>query len=245
VVLEDGSMGRAAVPSGASTGAHEAVELRDGDKARYLGKGVQKAVAAVNGEIFDAVAAWTPSSRPRSTRPMTGLDGTPNKKRLGANAILGVSLAGGQGRRRIQRPAALSLCRRHLARTLPVPMMNIINGGVHADNPIDFQEFMIMPVGAKTFAEALRCGSEIFHTLASGLKKAGHNTNVGDEGGCRARTCRRRMARWNSSWPRSARLATRPAPMSCWRWTARPLNFSRMQVCLWRREQNPFAVRTG
>src|SRR5882724_9990311 len=155
VVLEDGSMGRAAVPSGASTGAHEAVELRDGDKARYLGKGVRKAVEAVNGEIFEALGDMAVEQQVQINQIMIDLDGTPNKSRLGANS----------------------------ARTLPVPMMNIINGGVHADNPIDFQEFMIMPVGAKTFAEALRCGSEIFHTLKSELKKAGHNTNVGDEGG--------------------------------------------------------------
>src|SRR5712672_2711733 len=183
VVLEDGSVGRAAVPSGASTGAHEAVELRDGDKTRYLGKGVQKAVAAVNGEIFDALSGMDAEQQVQIDQTMIGLDGTPNKSRLGANAILGVSLA-------VAKAAAESFdmpLYRYVggtsARTLPVPMMNIINGGVHADNPIDFQEFMIMPVGARTFAEALRCGSEIFHTLKSELKKAGHNTNVGDEGG--------------------------------------------------------------
>jgi enolase 1/2/3 len=183
VVLEDGSVGRAAVPSGASTGAHEAVELRDGDKARYFGKGVQKAVAAVNGEIFEALSDMEVEEQVRIDQIMIDLDGTPNKSRLGANAILGVSLA-------CAKAAAESLdmpLYRYVggtsARTLPVPMMNIVNGGVHADNPIDFQEFMIMPVGAKTFADALRCGSEIFHTLKSELKKAGHNTNVGDEGG--------------------------------------------------------------
>jgi enolase len=183
VVLEDGSMGRAAVPSGASTGAHEAVELRDGDKTRYLGKGVLKAVRAVNGEIFEAIGGMDAAHQVQIDETMIGLDGTPNKSRLGANATLGVSLA-------VAKAAAVS---RELplyryvggtsARTLPVPMMNIINGGVHADNPIDFQEFMIMPVAAGTFAEALRCGSEIFHTLRSELKKASHNTNVGDEGG--------------------------------------------------------------
>jgi enolase len=183
VVLEDGSMGRAAVPSGASTGAHEAVELRDGDKTRYLGKSVQKAVRAVNGEIFEAIGGMDGAHQVQIDETMIGLDGTPNKSRLGANAILGVSLA-------VAKAAAVSRdlpLYRYVggtsARTLPVPMMNIINGGVHADNPIDFQEFMIMPVAAPTFAEALRCGSEIFHTLRSELKNAGHNTNVGDEGG--------------------------------------------------------------
>ncbi len=183
VILEDGSLGRAAVPSGASTGAHEAVELRDGDKSRYLGKGVLKAVDAVNGEIYDALGGMDAEQQVQIDEIMIGLDGTANKSRLGANAILGVSLA-------VARAAAESYgmpLYRYVggtsARTLPVPMMNIINGGVHADNPIDFQEFMIMPVGASSFAEGLRCGAEIFHTLKSELKKAGHNTNVGDEGG--------------------------------------------------------------
>jgi enolase len=183
VTLEDGSFGRAAVPSGASTGAHEAVELRDGDKKRYLGKGVSKAVAAVNGEIFEALADMDAENQIAIDRAMIELDGTPNKARLGANAILGVSLAVAK--------AAADACALPLyryvggasARTLPVPMMNIINGGVHADNPIDFQEFMVMPVGASSFREALRMGAETFHTLKSALKKAGHNTNVGDEGG--------------------------------------------------------------
>ncbi len=183
VVLEDGSQGRAAVPSGASTGAHEAVELRDGDKARYSGKGVQKAVEAVNTEIFDAIGGMDAEEQVQIDETMIALDGTANKSRLGANAILGVSLA-------VAKAAADSFdmpLYRYVggtsARLLPVPMMNIINGGVHADNPIDFQEFMILPVGASSFAEALRCGAEIFHTLKAGLKKAGHNTNVGDEGG--------------------------------------------------------------
>jgi enolase len=183
VVLEDGSLGRAAVPSGASTGAHEAVELRDGDKGRYLGKGVLKAVDAINTEIFDAIGGMDVEDQVQIDQIMIDLDGTPNKSRLGANAILGVSLA-------VARAAAESFdmpLYRYVggtsARTLPVPMMNIINGGMHADNPIDFQEFMIMPVGAASFAEGLRCGAEIFHTLKSELKKAGHNTNVGDEGG--------------------------------------------------------------
>jgi enolase len=183
VTLEDGAFGRAAVPSGASTGAHEAMELRDGDKARYMGKGVTKAVAAVNGEIYEALADMDAEDQIAVDRAMIALDGTPNKARLGANAILGVSLAVAK--------AASNSCDLPLyryvggtsARTLPVPMMNIINGGMHADNPIDFQEFMVMPVGAPTFKEALRMGAEIFHTLKSALKKAGHNTNVGDEGG--------------------------------------------------------------
>ena len=183
VVLEDGSVGRAAVPSGASTGAHEAVELRDGDKARYLGKGVQKAVAAVNGEIFDALSDIAVEQQVHIDQIMIDLDGTANKSRLGANAILGVSLACAKAAAESFDMPLYRYVGGTSARTLPVPMMNIINGGVHADNPIDFQEFMIMPVGAATFAEALRCGSEIFHTLRAELKKAGHNTNVGDEGG--------------------------------------------------------------
>ena len=183
VTLEDGAFGRAAVPSGASTGAHEASELRDGDKARYLGKGVTKAVAAVNGEIYEALADMDAEDQIAIDKTMIALDGTPNKARLGANAILGVSLAVAKA---AAESAGLPLYRYvggAASRTLPVPMMNIINGGVHADNPIDFQEFMVMPVGASSFREALRAGAEIFHTLKSALKKAGHNTNVGDEGG--------------------------------------------------------------
>ncbi|MCC8983438.1 phosphopyruvate hydratase [Bradyrhizobium acaciae] len=183
VVLEDGSIGRAAVPSGASTGAHEAVELRDGDKSRYLGKGVEKAVAAVNGEIFEALADQAVEEQVAIDQIMIDLDGTPNKSRLGANAILGVSLACAKAAAESFDMPLYRYVGGTSARTLPVPMMNIINGGVHADNPIDFQEFMILPVGAASFAEALRCGSEIFHTLRGELKKAGHNTNVGDEGG--------------------------------------------------------------
>ena len=180
VTLEDGSMGRAAVPSGASTGAHEAVELRDGDKSRWLGKGVSKAVDSVNREIFDAIGA---EDQVMIDETMIALDGTPNKARLGANAILGVSLAVAKA---AAEASALPLYRYvggTSARVLPVPMMNIVNGGAHADNPIDFQEFMIMPVGATSILEAVRIGSEIFHTLKGALKKAGHNTNVGDEGG--------------------------------------------------------------
>jgi enolase len=183
VVLGDGSFGRAAVPSGASTGAHEAVEVRDGDKSRYGGKGVRKAVDAVNGEIFDAVSGMDAEDQRRLDAAMIELDGTENKSRLGANAILGVSLAAAKAQ-------AIS-CNLPLyryvggvsARILPVPMMNIINGGMHADNPIDIQEFMIMPTGADSFSEAVRMGAEIFHSLKGALKAAGHNTNVGDEGG--------------------------------------------------------------
>ncbi|MEO8667790.1 MAG: phosphopyruvate hydratase [Bauldia sp.] len=183
VILEDGSMGRAAVPSGASTGAHEAVELRDGDKARYFGKGVRKAVDAVNGEIFEAIGGMEAEGQIHIDETMMALDGTPNKSRLGANAILGVSLAVAKA---AAEAAALPLYRYvggANAHMLPVPLMNIVNGGVHADNPIDFQEFMIVPLGAHTFAEGLRMGAEVFHTLKKALKDAGHNTNVGDEGG--------------------------------------------------------------
>src|SRR3954467_12761511 len=165
VVLEDGSRGRAAVPSGASTGAHEAVELRDGDKKRYLGKGVSKAVASVNGEIFDAVGGLDAEAQAKIDETMIALDGTPNKARLGANAILGVSLAAAKAAAAANSLPLYRYVGGTSARLLPVPMMNIINGGVHADNPIDFQEFMILPVGAETFAEAVRIGSEVFHTL--------------------------------------------------------------------------------
>ncbi len=183
VILEDGSMGRAAVPSGASTGAHEAVELRDGDKGRYGGKGVLKAVAAVNEEIADALLGMPAEDQVDIDEALIELDGTKNKSRLGANAILGVSLAVAKA---ASEASGLPLYRYvggTQARVLPVPMMNIINGGAHADNPIDFQEFMIMPVGAPTLAEAVRMGAEVFHTLKAKLKAAGHNTNVGDEGG--------------------------------------------------------------
>jgi enolase len=182
VILEDGSMGRAAVPSGASTGAHEAVELRDGGK-RYLGKGVEKAVDAVNGEIFEAIGGMDAENQLHIDQTMIDLDGTPNKKRLGANAILGVSLAVAKAAAEASGLPLYRYVGGTSARLLPVPMMNIINGGVHADNPIDFQEFMVMPVGAPSLREAVRWGSEIFHTLKKGLKEAGHNTNVGDEGG--------------------------------------------------------------
>ena len=183
VVLEDGTLGRAAVPSGASTGAHEAVELRDGDKKRYGGKGVLKAVAAVNNEIFDAVGGMEAEAQAKIDETMIALDGTPNKARLGANAILGVSLAVAKAAAHANNLPLYRYVGGTAARLLPVPMMNIINGGAHADNPIDFQEFMVMPVGAQTFAEALRMGVEVFQTLKAALKDAGHNTNVGDEGG--------------------------------------------------------------
>jgi len=183
VTLEDGSMGRAAVPSGASTGAHEAVELRDGDKSRWGGKGVQKAVDAVNGEILDAVVGHEAEEQSEIDALLITLDGTENKGRLGANAILGVSLATAKA----ASDALGSPLYRYVggvsADLLPVPMMNIVNGGAHADNPIDFQEFMIMPVGAESFSEALRCGTEIFHALKSALHSAGLATGVGDEGG--------------------------------------------------------------
>jgi len=183
VILEDGSKGRAAVPSGASTGTHEAVELRDGDKARYDGKGVRKAVDAVNGEIYDALGGMDAEAQAKIDETLIALDGTPNKGRLGANAILGASLAVAKAAAAAKREPLYRYVGGTAARTLPVPMMNIINGGVHADNPIDFQEFMIMPAGAPSFAEALRAGSEIFQTLKTQLKAAGLNTNVGDEGG--------------------------------------------------------------
>src|SRR5580700_9140284 len=183
ITLDDGAFGRAAVPSGASTGAHEAVEKRDGDKARYGGKGVTMAVDAVNGEIFDALSGLDAEDQRRLDNLLIELDGTKNKSRLGANAILGVSLA-------VAKAAAISAdlpLYKYVggvsARVLPLPMMNIINGGAHADNPIDIQEFMILPTGADTFAEGLRMGAEIFHSLKAALKAAGHNTNVGDEGG--------------------------------------------------------------
>ncbi len=183
VTLEDGSMGRAAVPSGASTGAHEAVELRDGDKKRYMGKGVLKAVEAVNTEILDAIGGLDAEEQILIDETMIELDGTPNKARLGANAILGVSLAVAKAAADASTLPLYRYVGGTQARVLPVPMMNIINGGAHADNPIDFQEFMILPVGADSLAEAVRMGSEVFHTLKKALKDAGHNTNVGDEGG--------------------------------------------------------------
>jgi enolase len=183
VTLEDGSMGRAAVPSGASTGAHEAVELRDSDKSRWGGKGVGKAVDAVNGEIADEVVGLDAEDQAEVDRAMIALDGTDNKGRLGANAILGVSLANAKAAADARGLPLYRYVGGVDANLLPVPMMNILNGGVHADNGIDFQEFMVMPVGADSFAEALRCGAEIFHALKSALHQAGLSTAVGDEGG--------------------------------------------------------------
>ncbi|MCA1661841.1 MAG: phosphopyruvate hydratase [Novosphingobium sp.] len=183
VLLDEGSMGRAAVPSGASTGAHEAVELRDADKARWLGKGVTKAVAAVNGEISDAILGLDAEDQRTLDLAMIELDGTPNKARLGANAILGVSLAAAKAAASARGLPLYSYVGGVSAHVLPVPMMNIINGGEHADNPIDFQEFMIMPIGAPTLAEAVRWGAEVFHTLKKGLHDKGLATAVGDEGG--------------------------------------------------------------
>ena len=182
VVLEDGTRGRAAVPSGASTGAHEAVELRDGGE-RYGGKGVRKAVDAVNGEIFDALSGLTAHEQLKIDAIMRDLDGTENKGKLGANAILGVSLAVAKAAAAHHRMPLYRYVGGAGAHLLPVPMMNIVNGGEHADNPIDIQEFMVMPVGADSFSEGLRMGAEIFHALKKALAQAGHGTNVGDEGG--------------------------------------------------------------
>ncbi len=183
VILESGAFGRAAVPSGASTGAHEAVELRDGDAARYMGKGVLRAVEAVNEEITEAVLGMEAEDQTTLDAALIELDGTPNKARLGANAILGVSLAVAKAAAQEARLPLYRYVGGVSASLLPVPMMNIINGGAHADNPIDIQEFMIVPVGAETFSDAVRMGSEIFHTLKKLLKEVNHNTNVGDEGG--------------------------------------------------------------
>jgi enolase len=183
VTLEDGSAGRAAVPSGASTGAHEAVELRDGDKRRFGGKGVLKAVENVNRDLFEALSGLDAEDQGKIDEVMIELDGTPNKAKLGANAILGVSLAVAKAAADVSGLPLYRYVGGVQARMLPVPLMNIINGGAHADNPIDFQEFMIVPVGAPSLQEAVRWGSEVFHGLKSALKKAGQNTNVGDEGG--------------------------------------------------------------
>ncbi|NDK34174.1 phosphopyruvate hydratase [Rhodovulum sulfidophilum] len=183
VILEDGTMGRAAVPSGASTGAHEAVERRDGDKTRYMGKGVLDAVAAVNGEIAEALVGFDVTEQVAIDGTMIELDGTQNKGRLGANAILGVSLAAAKAAADFTAQPLYRYVGGTSARVLPVPMMNIINGGEHADNPIDIQEFMIMPVSAGNIRDAVRMGSEVFHTLKKELAAAGHNTAIGDEGG--------------------------------------------------------------
>ncbi|MBL8550707.1 MAG: phosphopyruvate hydratase [Hyphomonadaceae bacterium] len=183
IVLEDGALGRAAVPSGASTGAHEAVEKRDGEPDRFLGKGVRDAVEAVNGEIANALLGMDAEEQRRIDAVLIELDGTPNKARLGANAILGVSLAAAKAAAQTSGMPLYRYVGGVQARLLPCPMMNIVNGGAHADNPIDIQEFMIMPIGADSMADAVRMGSEVFHTLRKELKDAGHSTNVGDEGG--------------------------------------------------------------
>ena len=183
VTLEDGTIGRAAVPSGASTGAYEAVEKRDGDKARYLGKGVLEACAAVNGEIAENLVGMDVTEQVAIDAAMIELDGTPNKARLGANAILGVSLACAKAAADYTAQPLFRYVGGTSARVLPVPMMNIINGGEHADNPIDIQEFMIMPVSASNVKEAIRMGAEVFHALKKELTAAGHNTGIGDEGG--------------------------------------------------------------
>ena len=183
VILDSGAMGRAAVPSGASTGAHEAVERRDGDAKRYKGKGVLEAVAAVNGELAEAIVGFDATEQVGIDRTMIELDGTPNKARLGANAILGLSLAVAKAAAEFSGQPLYRYVGGTSAHVLPVPMMNIINGGEHADNPIDIQEFMIMPVGAANIREAVRMGSEVFHTLKKELQAAGHNTGIGDEGG--------------------------------------------------------------
>ncbi len=183
VYLESGAMGRAAVPSGASTGAHEANEKRDGDKSRFMGKGVLEAVAAVNGEIAEELVGYDATEQVGIDRTMIEMDGTPNKSRLGANAILGVSLAVAKAATEFTGQPLFRYVGGTSARVLPVPMMNIINGGEHADNPIDIQEFMIMPVGADNIRDAIRMGAEVFHTLKKELQKAGHNTGIGDEGG--------------------------------------------------------------
>ena len=245
VVLEDGSIGRAAVPSGASTGAHEAVELRDGDKKRYLGKGVQKAVEAVNGEIFEALSDQAVEEQVQIDQIMIDLDGTPNKSRLGANAILGVSLACAKAAAESFDMPLYRYVGGTSARTLPVPMMNIINGGVHADNPIDFQEFMILPVGAASFAEALRCGSEIFHTLRGELKKAGHNTNVGDEGGFAPNlpSADAALDFVVSAIGKAGYKAGEDVMLGARLRGDRVLQGRRLR--LWRREQDPLALRAG
>lgn len=183
VVLDDGAMGRAAVPSGASTGAHEAVEKRDGEPDRYLGKGVRDAVEAANGEIFNAIAGMDAEDQARIDAALIELDGSPNKARLGANAILAVSLAVAKAAAEANSMPLYRYVGGLQARILPTPLMNILNGGAHADNPIDIQEFMIVPVGAETMADAVRMGAEVFHTLKKQLAAGGYSTNVGDEGG--------------------------------------------------------------
>ena len=222
VALETGEIARAGVPSGASTGTFEAVELRDGG-SRYNGKGVLKAVAAVNGEIAKALSGREASDQIEIDRAMINLDGTPNKGRLGANAILGVSLAVAKAAAAEREMPLYRYVGGVNAHVLPVPMMNILNGGKHADNPVDIQEFMIMPVSAPSFAEAVRMGAEVFQALKKNLKQAGLNTNGGDEGGFAPISSRR-----------SKRRATPPAKTLFWRWTPRRPNFTRTASTFWK-----------
>ena len=213
ILLEDGSFGRAAVPSGASTGAHEAVELRDGDKSRYLGKGVLKAVSAVNGEIAEVLVGIDAEDQREIDMAMIELDGTENKSRLGANAILGVSLAVSKAAADARGLPLYSYIGGVSAHVLPVPMMNIINGGEHADNPIDFQEFMIMPIGAPSLAEAVRWGSEVFHTLKKGLSEKASPPQSAMKAALPP-ICRAPATRWTSSSPRSKKPGSSQARTS-------------------------------
>ena len=246
VVLEDGSVGRAAVPSGASTGAHEAVELRDGDKKRYLGKGVQKAVEAVNGEIFEALSDQAVEEQVQIDQIMIDLDGTPNKSRLGANAILGVSLACAKAAAESFDMPLYRYVGGTSARTLPVPMMNIINGGVHADNPIDFQEFMIMPVGAATLRRSAALRLRDVPHAEKALQEAGHNTNVGDEGGFAPNLqSADERARLRDEGDRQGRLQAGRAT-SCWRSIRASTEFFKDGAYVYGgEEQNPLGRRAG
>jgi enolase len=238
VTLEDGTMGRAAVPSGASTGAHEAVEKRDGDKSRYMGKGVLAAVASVNGEIAEALVGLDATEQEEIDAMMIELDGTPNKARLGANAILGVSLACAKASADFTSQPLYRYVGGTAARILPVPMMNIINGGQHADNPIDIQEFMIMPVAAENIRDAVRMGSEVFHTLKKELSAKGLSTGLGDEGGF-APNWARPARRSTSSCAPSRRRATGRAKRSSSRWIARRPNTSRTAHTSWKAKGKP------
>jgi len=217
VLLDSGVVGRAAVPSGASTGEHEALELRDGDKKRYLGKGVLKAVQNVNAKIAPQLIGMSALEQKAIDRTMLELDGTETKSKLGANAILGVSLATAHAAANYLDIPLFRYIGGTNAKVLPVPMMNVLNGGAHSDAPVDVQEFMICPQGAPNFAEALRMGAEVFHALKSVLKKQGLSTAVGDEAASRP-TCRATWPRWTPSWPRSPRPATRRAGTSSSAW---------------------------
>lgn len=245
VLLADGSLGRAAVPSGASTGAREAVELRDGDPGRWHGRGVDRAVAHVNGDIAAAVVGRDADDQAGLDAALVALDGTADKSRLGANALLGVSLAAAKAAAAAHRQPLYRYLGGADARLLPLPMMNIVNGGAHADNPLDFQEFMIAPIGAETFAEAVRMGSEVFHTLRRDLLSAGHATGVGDEEASRPHSVPPRKRSTSSSRPSSA-PDTGPARTSAWSWT-RPRRSSsrtvrmctRVRVCAVRPPNTP------